>query len=404
MKNLTRNDFPFIQAHPDWVYFDNAATSLKPQVVLDALMHYYTHLSANIHRGDYPTSVKTSEMYEKARKNVADLFNVSHDEIVWTSGASESLNLVARGYGAHHLRKGDGIILSENEHASNVLPWYALAKEKDLEIIFFDLHGDDPIRELEQTILKHPNARLVSFAHASNVLGYLRPVKELAFVAKKHGLITVVDGAQVAGHAPVDLRLLNVDFYAFSAHKMLGPSGLGVLYGKKELLEAMLPLHYGGGSNVDFNQQQEYALKKPPHRFESGTPAIESVLAFSKAIDYLKQHDLKVLYEHTKALSTYAYEKLSSLSHVNIYNPYSDLGIISFNVEGIFAQDVAFYLGTKDIFVRAGDHCAKMLDLGGAVKSSVRMSLYFYNTYEEIDRLYDVLSDITLEKCIDAYI
>lgn len=401
---MCRKDFPFIQKHPDWIYMDNAATSLKPQVMVDAILDYYKNLSANIHRGDYPTSVKTSQLYEEARAKLADFLAVEAEEIVWTSGASESLNLVARGYAAHHLQKGDVIILSENEHASNVLPWYALAKEKGLTIAFFDLHAKDPVASLQKTLDEYPQAKLISFAHASNVLGYLRPVKALNTLAKKHGLVTVVDGAQVAGHAPLNLEELGVDFYAFSAHKMLGPSGLGVLYGRKEMLAKMLSLHYGGGSNVDFNLAQDYELKKPPHRFESGTPAIEAVLAFSKAIDYLEKHGMERLYQKTKKLSDYANELFAELNHLEIYNPYSDLGIISFNVKGIFAQDVAFYLGSQNIFVRAGDHCAKMLSLNGDVNSSVRLSLYFYNSYEEIDRVYEVLKDISLEKCIDAYI
>lgn len=404
MRNL-RKDFPFLKNNPNNAYFDNAATSLKPQAVIDEVVYFYEHLSANIHRGDYPLSLKTSEKYDHARQKVAQYFNAhSEKDIIFTSGASESLNLVARGFGATQLQKGDAILVNRLEHASNLLPWYAIAQEFELEIIYLDTETKIDPQVVDKTLSDNPHIKLMSFTHVSNVFGTINDVKKIAAIAKKHQVYTVVDGAQAVGHLSVDLRDLDVDFYAFSAHKMLGPSGLGVLYGKPEVLNLMRPLSYGGGSNFDFDDQGEFSLKPVPTRFESGTPNIEAVLGFCKALEYIEAVGMDTIQKETERIHQYILKALLKMPHITVYNPNAEVGIISFNVKGIFAQDVAAYLGSLNISVRSGDHCAKIISLEDVKKASVRASFYFYNTIEEADRFIDALKDITLEKCIDIYI
>lgn len=403
MDNI-RKDFPFIKNNPELAYFDNAATSLKPQEVIDEVVHYYEDLGANIHRGDYKKSLETSDLFDHARDNVAKFISAKPKEIVFTSGASESLNLVALGFAGINLVAGDVILLNETEHASNLLPWYALAKNKGFVIEFIepDDRGDVDLVQLEKAL--HPKVKLVSIAHASNVLGYVRDIKSMAKSVHAVGAYIVVDGAQSIGHMPVDVSNMDVDFFAFSAHKMLGPTGVGILYGKYDLLQKTEPLLYGGGSNVDFDLLGDLKLKDAPYKFESGTPNIEGVLGTSKAIDYLMNLGMENVDKITNALYQYAYSKLSKLEHVIVYNPNSDIAVISFNVKGIFAQDVSRYLDSKNVAVRAGEHCAKVLDPTFTHEKTVRASLYIYNTKEEVDRFVDALETITLEQCIDLYI
>lgn len=399
-----RNDFPFLQNNPNLAYFDNAATSLKPQVVIDEVVRYYETLGANIHRGDYKKSLETSDLFDYARDCTANFINAESEEIVFTSGASESLNLVALGFASKKLQKGDVILLNETEHASNILPWYALAQNKGfkLEFIETDDKGDVSAAQLKKAL--HPKVKLVSIAHASNVLGYIRDIKEMARLVHEMDAYIVVDGAQTIGHISVDVKALDVDFYAFSAHKMLGATGVGILYGKYDLLQETDPLLYGGGSNVDFDLKGGLQLKDAPYKFESGTPNIEGVLSFAKAIEYLENLGMDTIKCMTDELYDYAFKKINKLDKVLIYNPNSDLAVISFNIKGIFAQDVSRYLDSVDIAVRAGEHCAKVLDPTMSHSKTVRASLYFYNTKEEVDRLVKALDEITLEKCIDLYI
>lgn len=399
-----RSDFPFLKNNPGLAYFDNAATSLKPQLVIDEVVHYYEDLGANIHRGDYTKSLETSDLFDHARDNVADFINAESKEIVFTSGASESLNLVALGFAGGNLEQGDVILLNETEHASNLLPWYALAKNKGFKIEFIttDERGDMNLTQIKKAL--HPKVKLVSIAHASNVLGYVRDIKAISNAVHEIGAYIVVDGAQSVGHIAVDVKDLDVDFFAFSAHKMLGPTGVGVLYGKYELLQKAEPLLYGGGSNVDFDLLGDLKLKEAPYKFESGTPNIEGVLGSSKAIDYLRNIGMKNVDKMINEIYQYAFDRLNKLDKLVIYNPNSDIAVISFNVKGIFAQDVSRYLDSLNVAVRAGDHCAKVLDPTMSHTKTVRASLYLYNTKEEVDRMVKALKEITLEKCIDLYI
>ncbi|CAM3665411.1 aminotransferase class V-fold PLP-dependent enzyme [Erysipelothrix urinaevulpis] len=403
MDNL-RKDFPFLKNNPELAYFDNAATSLKPQQVIDEVSYYYEHLGANIHRGDYKLSHKVSGLFDQTRIDVACFINADSNEVVFTSGASESLNLVAMGFASQALSKGDVILLNETEHASNLLPWYALAQQFDfvIEFIETDEHGEIQVDNLKKAL--HDKVKLVSIAHASNVLGYIRDIQTMSHLVHENQAYLVVDGAQTVGHIEVDVKALDVDFFAFSAHKMLGPTGVGVLYGKAELLKQTQPIFFGGGSNVDFDTKGTMTLKEAPYKFESGTPNIEGVLGFRKAIEYYNEKGISTIESLNSQLYEYAYLHLSKLDNVVIYNPNSDLSIISFNVKGIFAQDVAQYLDSFDIAVRTGEHCAKAFDPTMKKSKTIRASLLFYNTKEEVDRLVEALRDITLEKCIDLYI
>ena len=399
-----RDDFPFYKHHPDVAYLDNAATNLKPQAVIDAVVDYYERLSSNIHRGDYNESLETSNLYELTRKKVAAFIHTEPKNIVFTSGASESLNLVAHGYGLHHLKKGDVVLLNEAEHASNTLPWFALSETLGIEVEFIKLDNDGKISTTALRQAMHDRVKLVSIAHISNVLGYENDIKSFATIAHEFGALICVDGAQSVGHTTVNVSDLDVDFFAFSAHKMLGPTGVGVLYAKPEIFEIMEPLNTGGGNNVRYSACGDVVLKKAPAKFESGTPNIEGVIGFGSAIDYLQSVGFETIHNTIKPLHTKALNALLGMDHVTVYNPQADNAIISFSVKGIFAQDVAAYLNSLKISVRSGEHCAKMLNGALKAEKSVRMSLYFYNNENDVNRFIEAVETITIEKTIDLYL
>lgn len=402
--NPYRDDFPFLIKNPDNAYLDNAATTLKPQVVIDAVVNYYENLGANVNRGDFKLSLETSKLYEAVRDKTAKLLNSSRDEVIFTSGASESLNLMAHMVGKSHLSKGDVVLLNEGEHASNILPWYHEAQDIGFEIEYIPLNKDGGIDldVFEHSL--HEKVKVISIGHISNVLGKAHPIEQMTKIAHQKNILVCVDGAQAIGHTSVDVAQLDVDFYAFSAHKMLGPSGVGVLYGKLDHLDKMDPLKMGGGSNVRFNECGDVTLKKSPHKFESGTPNIEGVLGFGAAIDYLMDIGFETVHQQTHFVHQHLLNGLKDIPHVQVYNPQADVGIVSLNVKGIFAQDVSVYLDTHNISVRAGEHCAKLLNGALELEKSVRVSLYFYNTIEEVDRLIKALKEINLEDIILDFI
>lgn len=399
-----RNDFPFLVKHPEVAYFDNAATSLKPQSVIDAVVSYYEDLSANVHRGDFKESLAVSALFDEVRNKSAKFLNCQFDEVVFTSGASESLNLMAHMVSESYLNEGDVVLLNEAEHASNILPWFHLAEKHGFKIEFIPLSEGGRLSAESFEKALHDRVKLVSIAHISNVLGHENDIATLAKIAHSKDVLICVDGAQSIGHTAVDVKALDVDFYAYSAHKMLGPSGVGVLYGKIQHLNSMSPLKMGGGSNVRFNSCGDIVLKKSPLKFESGTPNIEGVLGYGAAIDYLTDLGFDKLHELTSNLHKRLLDGLAGMDHIEVMNPDADVAIVSLSVDGIFAQDVASYLSTFNISVRAGEHCAKLLNGALHHEKTVRVSIYFYNSEEEIDRLIEVLKDITLEKVIDHYL
>lgn len=402
-----RKDFPILKKKMEdkpLIYFDNAATTFKPQAVIDAVTNYYVNESVNIHRGDYALSHDVSNHFENVRQQVADFIGAQKKEIIFTSGASEALNIVANGYGLKYLKEGDVILTTEAEHASNILPWFNVAKKTGaiVEYIPMDSEGRLTIEDVKSAL--HDKVKVILIAHVSNVLGYINPIQEISKLAHEIGAVVVCDGAQSVAHMPIDVKALDVDFFGFSAHKMCGPTGVGVLYGKYELLEASDPLLYGGGSNARFNTCGDVTLKHSPDKYESGTRNIEGVLGFGAAIEYLNEIGMDKVHEIETELHDYLMAKLKELDNLIIYNPEADTAITAFNVKGIFAQDVAAYLSSFGIACRAGNHCAKILLEVLRTNETLRCSLYFYNTKEEIDTFVDVLKGITLEKTIDMYL
>ena len=402
-----RADFPMIQSLKErhMIYFDSAATSFKPQCVIDKVNEYYTKENANIHRGDYDLSFEVSDEYEKARKTCAKFLNAQRwEEIVFTNGASCSLNLVAYGYGQKFLKEGDVILSTEAEHASNILPWFKVAEVTGAKIEYIPLNHDGTFEIDNFKKAMHEGVKVVTLAHVSNVLGYVMPIKDITKIAHEYGAIVVVDGAQSVPHIKTDVRDLDIDYLCFSSHKMLGPSGVGVLYGKYELLDKMDPFMLGGGSNARFDICGNILLKNPPFKFEAGTPCVEGVLGFKAALEYLMELGMDNVQKYGHDLHDYFLKRMSELDNVEVYNPKSETSIVTFNVKGIFAQDAAAYLNKMGIACRSGNHCAKILLNVIGVSETIRASVYLYNTKEEVDYLIDVLKDITIEKCIGASI
>ena len=388
---MNREDFPMFENNI--IYLDNGATTFKTKCVIDKMTEYYTKYSANAHRGDYDISYKVDVEYENARKLVSRFINAEMDEVVFTSGATESLNMIASGFFEHILEPGDEVLITLSEHASNVLPWFMLARKNG--IIVKNIELDSNLHVTLNNVIKAitPNTKVISLAHITNVVGDIRPIKEICEYAHEHNIFVVVDGAQSVPHIKTDVKDLDCDFLSFSAHKMCGPTGLGVLYGKHELLENLVPINYGGGMNESFDSVDEVYLKDLPTRLEAGTPNIASVIGFGEAIKYLNNVGMDNITIQEIKLKKYLIEKLKTIPHINIVNDECDSGIIAFNVDGVFAQDVAYFLNKYHICVRAGNHCAKILKSAIGVKNTVRISMYFYNTYEECDKVYELLKD-----------
>jgi len=382
-----REDFPILKENLN--YLDSSATSLTPNQVVDSMVDYYKSFNANIHRGVYSISQKATEEYEKAHKKVSDFINADFEEVIFTKGTSESLNILAYSL-IKKLKRGDEIVLSEMEHHSNLVPWQQLAKENGLVVRFIPTTIGGEL-DLDQTkSLISENTKIVSITHASNVLGTINPVKDIAKLAHKHNAIFIVDGAQAVPHFKVDVKDIDCDFYAFSGHKMLGPTGIGVLYGKRKLLEDMSPFLYGGDmiSEVNFQDSKWNDL---PWKFEAGTPNISGGIGLGRAIDYLNNLGMDNIQEYEEYLTEYVLNKLKKIDGLKIYGSKDHknrLGVISFNISGIHPHDVSTILDRFGIAVRGGHMCAMPLIASNFKTSSVcRLSLYLYNKTDEIDKL-----------------
>lgn len=386
-----REDFPMLKK--DIIYFDNGATTLKPSILIDSLKDYYENYSANAHRGDYDISLKVDKLYENTRTIIKDFINAKKEsEIVFTSGATDSLNKIIFGYFRNTLKENDEVLITLSEHASNVLPWFELKDELNLKLNYIPLDENYEVTLENVKKVITPNTKVISIAHTTNVVGDIRPIKEIIEYAHKNNILVVIDGAQSVPHIKVDVQDLDIDFLAFSAHKMCGPTGVGVLYGKEELLNNIRPIIFGGGMNASFDYDGVRIYKEAPHLLEAGTPNIADVIAFGKVVEYLNNIGIENIEKKEKELKEYAVKKLLQNENIIIYNQNSKSGIVTFNYKDIFAQDLAIYLNKYNICVRAGNHCAKILKEELKVKNTCRVSLYFYNTKEEIDKLVEVLN------------
>ncbi|WP_239256759.1 cysteine desulfurase [Listeria ilorinensis] len=388
-----RSDFKILDQNVNdkpLVYLDNAATSQTPKQVIDALVGYYELDNANVHRGVHTLAGRATDAYEAARAKVARFLNARvTSEIIFTRGTTTALNLVADSYGEANISAGDEIVISYLEHHSNLIPWQQLAKRKGAILKYLDLEKDGTItvEQAEQVITE--KTKIVALAHVSNVLGSITPIKEIAKVAHKHGAVIVVDGAQAVPHLKVDVQDLDADFYAFSGHKMLGPTGTGALYGKRELLEDMEPTEFGG-EMIDFVELYDSTWKELPWKFEPGTPIIGGQIALGAAIDYLEAVGIDHIHQHEIELAGYAIEKMQTISGLEIYGPLDPVkrcGLVTFNLTGVHPHDVATVLDEEGIAIRAGHHCAQPLMKWLDTSSTARASFYLYNTKEEIDAL-----------------
>ena len=398
---MNREDFEIFKS--GLIYLDNAATTMKPNSVINAIVDYYTKYTANAHRGDYDNSLKVDQEYEGAREKVKKFINAkSLEEIIFTKGSTEAFNMIIFGFMSNFLTKDDEVLLTKGEHASNILPWINLSKKIGFTIKYANLTEDYEvtIENLEKEITS--KTKVIAIAHITNTNGYVRPVEEIGKLCKKRKILFVLDATQSIGHLKMDVEKYNISFMGFSAHKMLGPTGVGVLYGKKELLEKVVPMEYGGGMNETFSSSGEYTLKKLPARLEAGTRNIAGVIGLGATIDYLNKIGMDKIHEYEIELKKYLIEKLSAIPNITIYNKNTKSGVLLFNVGKYFSQDVAIYLNQFKICIRAGNHCAKMLQEVICVSNTCRASLYLYNTKEEIDKLADALKN--QDKILDTVV
>ena len=402
-KSVYRADFPLLDSI-DVIYMDNAATSQRPQAVLDAMNEFYKHHNANPLRGVYKLSVEATEDYENARAKVAKFIGAAgSEEIVFTRNATESLNLVAYSYGLNNIKAGDEIVVSILEHHSNMLPWQMVAKATGAKLVFLDCEEDGEITKAEIDSKINENTKIVACTQISNVLGIPTPIEYIIEKAHSVGAVAVVDGAQSIPHKRIDVRALDADFFAFSGHKLCGPMGIGVLYGKKELLDAMPPF-LSGGEMIEYVTRDSATYAELPHKFEAGTVNAEGAVGLAAAIDYIEGVGYDKIEAVEKELSAYAIETLSKNKYVRILgskDPAKHSGIINFILEGVHPHDVSTILDSKGIAVRAGHHCAQPLLQHLKINSTTRASLSFYNTKEEIDALSAALSDIRKEMGYD---
>lgn len=397
MNQSILSNFPIlnqeVNGHP-LVYLDSGATSQKPTAVIEAVKAYYEQDNSNVHRGVHTLGNRATEGYEGAREKVRGFINASSTkEIVFVRGTTTAINTVAASYGDANISEGDEIVITYMEHHSNIIPWQQLAKRKKAVLKYIELEEDGTIslENVRKAITE--KTKIVSVMHVSNVLGVLNPIKEITKIAHEHGAVMMVDGAQAAPHLKVDVQDLDADFYAFSGHKMCGPTGIGVLYGKQRHLEAMEPVEFGG-EMIDFVGLQESTWKELPWKFEGGTPIIAGAIGLAAAIDYLESIGLDKIEQHEHELAAYAMEKMSEIEGMTIYGPKDPskrAGIITFNLDDVHPHDVATVLDMQGIAVRAGHHCAQPLMKWLNVSATARASFYLYNTKEDVDRLVEGL-------------
>src|SRR5690625_5018881 len=389
-----REQFPILHQQVnehDLVYLDSTATSQKPLSVIEAVDEYYRKHNSNVHRGVHTLGTRATDLYEGAREKVrAHIHAESSAEIIFNRGTTAGLNMVAQSYGRNNLTEGDEIVITPMEHHSNIIPWQQVARATGATLKYIPLQDDGAVSLEDVRSTVTDQTKIVAIAHVSNVLGTVNPIKEIAKVAHEHGAIIVVDGAQGAPHSKIDVQDLNCDFYAFSGHKMCAPTGIGVLYGKREHLEAMEPVEFGG-EMIDFINIYDSTWKELPWKFEGRTPIIAGAIGLGAAIDFLNDIGMDTIEAHEEDLTNYALERLSAIDDLTIYGPKERAALITFNVGEIHSHDVSTVLDSEGIAIRAGHHCAQPLMKWLEVTATARASFYLYNTKEEIDRLVDGL-------------
>src|SRR5256884_2171370 len=393
--NARREDFPILheQAHGHpLIYFDSAATSQKPRPVIEALRKFYEHDNANVHRGLHTLSSRATEAYENARQRVAEYIGAaSANEIVFTRGTTESINLVAQAWGGKFIREGDVILLTEMEHHSNLVPWQLLAERTGAKLRFVPVLDDGTLDLDQLPSLLSPGVKLFAFTHISNSLGTINPVAELCARAHAVGALTLVDAAQSAGHMAINVQELGCDFLAFSGHKMCGPTGIGALYGRAEILSSIPPWH-GGGEMIVSVTLEKSAFKKAPHRFEAGTPNIAGAIGLAAAIDYIEQIGRPIIFEHDTHLARYAAERLAELPGSHIFGPTEQRGVlVGFVMDAAHPHDLTTFADQYGLALRGGHHCNQPLMRRFGLPGTTRASFYFYNTIDEIDRMIEIL-------------
>ena len=394
-----RTDFPILdqKVHgKSLIYFDNAATSQKPRAVIQALVNYYERDNANVHRGIHELSMRATTAFEAARERTAKFINArSADEIIWTRGTTEGINLVASTWGVKHLKAGDVILLTEAEHHSNIVPWQMLAQKTGAKVAYIPVAGDEGTLDLSALdSLLTSQVKLLSLVHISNSMGVVNPVADLCARARKLGIVTLVDGAQSAGHMLVDVQAIGCDFFAFSGHKICGPTGIGALYGRMEILEK-LPPYQGGGEMILTVGYDKTEFKPAPHRFEAGTPDISGPIGLHAAMDYLEAIGRGNIWKHDQELANYAYDQLAALKNIRLFGPKTGrAGLVSFLLKDVHAHDVVTLADQGGVALRGGHHCTQPLMHKLGVESTARASFYFYNTKAEVDHFVEVVKEI----------
>ena len=386
-----KNDFPIFK-NQSIAYLDTASTSQKPQNVINAVSHFYQNYNANVHRGLYPWAEKATSDYESARHKIADYISAQNDELIFTKGTTESINFIASAWGRKNITKNNSIVITEMEHHSNIVPWQIMGKKFNLKIRYLPINqiGELDLNESEDFFTK--KTKIVSIAHVSNVLGTINPIKKLAAMAHNVGAIFIADGAQGAPHTKVDVQEFDCDFYVFSGHKMLGPTGVGILWGKTKLLEGMDPF-MGGGEMIEDVSFEESTWNNIPYKFEAGTPNIAQAIGLGAAIDYLNNVGIENIQSHEKELTKYALKQVSQIKNIKIHGTSNNKsGVISFNIKNIHPQDLTQFLDQDNIAIRVGQHCAQPLLSILNETSTARISFYIYNSHEDIDKFCDSIN------------
>ncbi|MDO9629365.1 MAG: cysteine desulfurase, partial [Acholeplasmataceae bacterium] len=378
-----RLDFPIYQKQPKLTYLDSAASSLKVKSVIDQIDHYYMSLGVNVHRGAYDLAYEATRLFEEARVTVANFIHANEEEVIFTRGTTSSLNFVASAY-KDILKPGDEIITSELEHHSSLLPWMMVAKKTGAKLVYIPLTKEGRITTENFKSILNDQTKVVAITHVSNVMGYLTPIKEITELAHQKKAIVILDAAQSVPHMKVDVKDLGIDYLAFSGHKMFGPSGVGVLYGKKDLLNQLEPFEYGGEMADEVSKDQA-TWKDAPLRFEAGTPVISGAIGLAAAIRYIESIGYQAIHEHTEKLHQYTLEKLQKIEGITIYNLSADNPVITFNVDGVHPHDIATMLDTNKVSVRAGHHCAQLVSKFLGVNSTLRASFHIYNDITDCD-------------------